>query len=144
MAQVTMGTLRAWHQQEAREAAAFQGAAAARAEVDALADAATEAARARAMQAQAEVAAQWAHWVNALAEGQAGRTAEELHSQRSMQRAEAEMHELTPCKRHRLANFRRRHFWGPSRCRAPLVLLAVAAVTAAPGPLAGSRASDCE
>jgi hypothetical protein len=80
MARVTMGTVHAWHQQEAREAAAFHEAAAARAEADALAVAAAEAARARAAQAQAKVeeAARQALWTNALVEGQAWRIAEEL------------------------------------------------------------------
>jgi hypothetical protein len=32
-----------------------------------------------------------------------------------MQRAEAEMLELTPRERRRLANLRRRDFWGPPR-----------------------------
>jgi hypothetical protein len=107
MARVTMGTVRARHQEEAREAVAFREAAAARAEADALADAAAEAARARAAQAEA---AQRAHWANALAEGKARRTAEELHSQRVMQRAEAKMLELTVRERRRLANLCRRDF----------------------------------
>jgi hypothetical protein len=51
MVRLTMGTVRARHQQEAREAAAFHEAAAARAEADARARAAAEAARARAAQA---------------------------------------------------------------------------------------------
>jgi hypothetical protein len=43
----------------------------------------------RAMQVQAEAeeaedAARWVHWANALAEGQARRTAEEYHSQRAL------------------------------------------------------------
>jgi hypothetical protein len=57
--------------------------------------------------------ARQAHWANALAEGQARRTAEELHNQRAMQRAEAEMLELTPRERRRLANLHRHDFWGP-------------------------------
>jgi membrane protein involved in colicin uptake len=116
MARVTMGTVRARHQEEAREAVAFREAAAARAEADALADAAAEAARARATQAQAE-AAQRAHWANALAEGKARRAAEELHSQRAAQRAEAWLLELTLRERCRLANLRRNDFWGPPRRR---------------------------
>jgi hypothetical protein len=96
MARVMMGTVRARHQLEAREAAAFHEAAIARAEVDALVDAAAEGARARAVQAHAEEATQRAHSTNALAEGQVRRVAEELHSQRATQRAEARMLELTP------------------------------------------------
>jgi hypothetical protein len=54
----------------------------------------------------------YAH-ANALAEGQARRAVEELHSQRAAQRVKAEMLELTPPERRRLANLRRRDFWGP-------------------------------
>jgi tryptophan synthase beta subunit len=54
MAQVTMGAERVRKQMEAREAVAFHEAAAARVEADALADAATEAARPWATQAQSE------------------------------------------------------------------------------------------
>jgi hypothetical protein len=104
MAQVTMGAERMRHRIEAREATAFHEAAAARAEADALADAAAVAAGARAAQAQVE-AARRAHWANALAE--------ELHSQRMMQWVEVKMLELTSCERRRLANLRRRNFWGP-------------------------------
>jgi hypothetical protein len=65
--------MRAQHRHEAREAAAFHEATAARAEADALADAAVEAARMRGTQVQAEArdAAWRAYWANALAEGQA-------------------------------------------------------------------------
>jgi hypothetical protein len=51
MVRLTMGTVRARHQQEAWEAVAFHEAAAARVEADAHAQAAAEAARARAVQA---------------------------------------------------------------------------------------------
>jgi hypothetical protein len=74
-------------------------------------------AHARAAQAQvdAEEVARQAHWANALAEGQARRVAEEREGQRAMQRAKAEMLELTPGERRRLANLRPHDFWGPPR-----------------------------
>jgi hypothetical protein len=53
-----------------------------------------------------------AHWANALAKGQARRMAEEYHSQRTLQRAKAEMLELTPRERRRLANKCWREVWG--------------------------------
>jgi hypothetical protein len=40
---------------------------------------------------EAEDAARWVHWANALADGQARRTVEEYHSQRALQREQAEM-----------------------------------------------------
>jgi hypothetical protein len=82
IARVTMGAEHVRHRMEARKAAAFHETAAARAEAGALADAATEAARARVAQAQveAEEAAWRAHWANAMVEGQVRRAAEELHS----------------------------------------------------------------
>jgi hypothetical protein len=104
----------------------------------AAADAAAEAACVRAT--QAEEAAWRVHWANAPAEGQARRAAEELHRQRTIQRAEAEMLELTPRERRRLANLNRREFWG-ARATAALVLPALVAAPTAP---AGSRASDFE
>jgi hypothetical protein len=115
MARVTVGSERARQRQEAWEAAAFHEAASRRARADSLADAAAVAARARATRAQAEAkeSARQAHWANALVEGQGRRAVEELHGQRAMQRVEAEMLELTPREWRRLANLRRRDFWGP-------------------------------
>jgi hypothetical protein len=72
-------------------------------------------ARATQTQVEAEDAARRAHWANALAEGQERRVAEEYHSQRALQRAEAEMLELTMRERCCLANLRQRNFWAPPR-----------------------------
>jgi hypothetical protein len=139
MARVTMDTVHARHQQEVREAAAFHEAAAARTEVDALADTAAEAAHGQDAQAQAEEAARRAHWANASEEGQARRAAKELHSQRTAQWAKPETLELTPRERRRLANLHGATSRGLLHAAA-LVLLAVAT----PVSPVGSRASDCE
>jgi hypothetical protein len=66
---VAVATVRTQHQWEAREMAAIHEAVVARAAVDPQADAAVEATRAWATQAQAEEAARRAHWANVLAKG---------------------------------------------------------------------------